>query len=82
MHPLLTKMGTLKGVDAPCLATWCCLEAEFEQSPNGTRAARIAQKRVYEEKLGMSASARAKMAIDPDQKPDPAEKYFENDRVQ
>jgi hypothetical protein len=74
--PKLTKMGTLKAVDAPGLATWCCLEAEFQKDPAGMKASRITQKRAYEERFGMSAGARAKISTKGDQPEDPAEKYF------
>lgn len=80
--PKLAKMGTIKNVDGPGLATWCCLEAEFQKDPSRMTASRITQKRAYEERFGMSAGARAKMSIDSGKTADPAEKYFEsaNDR--
>lgn len=76
--PKLAKMGTIKSVDGPGLATWCCLEAEFQKDPARMTASRITQKRAYEERFGMSASARAKMTLESGKTADPAEKYFDN----
>jgi len=76
--PKLTKMGTLKAVDGPGLATWCCLEAEFEEDPGRMTASRITQKRAYEERFGMSAGARAKISLEDGKSGDPAEKYFDS----
>jgi hypothetical protein len=77
--PKLVKMGTLKAVDSPGFATWCCLEAGFQKEPSRMTASLITQKRAYEERFGMSAAARAKMSINHvHSKKDPAEKYFDD----
>ena len=77
--PLLRNMGTLKAVDSIAFGTFCCLQAEFEKNPREMTAARITQKRFYEERFGMNPSARAKMAVEGEGKSkDPAERYFGN----
>jgi len=76
--PVCYEMGPLFLVDSPGFATWCWLEARFQQAPDKMTAALITQKRAYEERFGMSSGARAKMGVTDGQKkePDPAEKYF------
>lgn len=79
--PKLEKMGILYAVDAPALATWCCLEAEFQKDQSRMHASRITQKRGYEGTLGMSPGTRSKLGVtnggNVEHGADPAEEYLQ-----
>jgi hypothetical protein len=77
--PKLEKMGILYAIDAPALATWCCLEAEFQREQSRMKASRITQKRSYEGLLGMSPGTRSKLGVTNGRnvEADAAEKYLQ-----
>jgi hypothetical protein len=77
--PKLEQMGILFAIDAPGLATWCCLEAEFQKDQSRMVSARITQKRSYEGLLGMSPGTRSKLGVTNGRnvEVDAAEKYLQ-----
>jgi hypothetical protein len=80
---LCAAMGTAAHGDEWELATWCVLEAEFEENPRKMFTSRLALKRSCAERFGMAgAGSRAKLAADPKERKDPAEKYFEAEKQQ
>jgi phage terminase small subunit len=81
--PQLIQAGILNALGSYSFATWCCLEAEWEEGPQRMNSARIAVKKAYGGAFGLDASSQAKVVAvntgSSEQEKDPAEKYF-NDR--
>jgi hypothetical protein len=76
-------MGVLRpGMVVEELATWCCLQQQFRKDPSGMQSSRMALKKSYEVRLGMT-SDEYRAGMDADRKAtatqDPAEKYFDDD---
>ena len=75
--PGLTSIGILREHDAEMFAIWCCLAAEFEDSPSMMNAARIGQLRGLAASFGMTPSDRARLPADGSPAPvDEFEKYL------
>lgn len=73
----LIAAGILTAIGARSFATWCCLEAEWEKSPERMNASRIAQKTKIAQAFGMDAASQAKLSVnDGESSSDPADKYF------
>lgn len=58
--------GVLTGADQLTVRVCACLAAEYERSPDDMPTARIAQMRGFMGELGLSPSARAKLATKPE----------------
>ncbi len=76
--PELERLGVLTVVDVDMFGAWCCLMAEFQESPERCNAARIAQMRALASTFGLDPSARVRLGTPAKNKRqhDPAEKYF------
>jgi hypothetical protein len=77
--PICFGMGTLCHGDEGEFATWCVLQAQFEDEPDRfcEVAALVAQKRTAAEKFGIAgAGSRAKLGSNEKSKSDPADKYL------
>ena len=75
--PQLVAAGILTTTGARTFATWCCLEAEWERSPQRMNASRIAQKIRIGQAFGMDAASQARLSIkECENSSDPADKYF------
>jgi hypothetical protein len=68
----------LSRADGPKALMWCHIHAEFEKSPAGMVASRIAQLRALGSELGFDPSSRARLGAKGDngKKEDPAAKYL------
>lgn len=70
----------LTAFDVPRAFMWVALQTEFERSPKGMVASRIAQLRALGSELGLEPSSRQRLGVKtqsgPKQK-DPAAKYFD-----
>jgi len=76
--PELERLGILTSIDVEMFGAWCCLMAEFQESPRSFNAARLSQMRALASSFGLDPSARARMGT-PSSKPkktNGAEKYF------
>ncbi len=63
-------------LDEAMFGVWCCLMAEFQESPHTFPAARLAQLRGLGKSFGLTPGGRRGIRAEPPRKPDPAEKYF------
>ncbi len=78
--PGLTSIGVLREHDAEMFAVWCCLAAEFEESPSTMNAARIGQLRGLAASFGMTPSDRARLPADGSTPPDDEFEKFLNQK--
>ena len=74
--PELERLGVLRSVDVEMFGAWCCLMAEFEESPRNFNAARFAQLRALASSFGLEPSSRSRISVPKPKKTDGAEKYF------
>ncbi len=75
--PELERLGVLRSVDVEMFGVWCCLMAEFAESPRSFNAARLTQMRALATSFGIDPSARARMGTVPmGKKKDGAEEFF------
>lgn len=75
----IARATWLTWADSPKAAMWCHLQAEFEKSPTGMVASRIAQLRALGSELGLDPSSRARMGVigsKPADPKDPHAKFF------
>lgn len=74
--PKLEAMGVLKSTDVVMFGAWCCLSAEFEESPRGFNAAKLAQWRALAASFGLEPSSRSRFSIPKAKKQDGTEEFF------
>ena len=74
--PELERMGVLKSTDVDMFGGWCCLMAEFAESPHTFPTARLAQLRGLAKSFGLTPGGRRGIRTEPPRKPDPGEEYF------
>ena len=64
-------------LDGPMFGVWCCLMAEFQESPHTFPTAKLAQLRGLAKSFGLTPGGRRGIRAEPPRKLDPAEaKYF------
>lgn len=77
--PELQRQGVLTSNDVDMFGTWCCLMAEFQESPQHFPASRISQMRALASTFGLDPSSRTRLGTPTpkgQKEKDPAEKYF------
>ena len=75
--PELERLGILKSTDVDMFGAWCCLMAEFHESPRGFNAARLSQMRALAASFGLEPSSRSRISVPGGKKKDGAEEFFE-----
>ena len=75
--PELTRTGVLKSTDVDMFGAWCCLMAQFQESPNDFDSARISQLRALASSFGLEPSSRSRIRVPEKREDDTEEKYFQ-----
>ena len=66
----------LTPLDEHMFGAWCCLMAEFQESPQTFPTAKLSQLRGLSKSFGRMPGARRGIRAEPPQKPGPGEDYF------
>ncbi len=74
--PELERLGVLKSTDVVMFGVWCCLVAEFDESPRSFNAAKLAQMRALAASFGLEPSSRSRFSVPQPKKKDGAEEFF------
>ena len=74
--PELERIGVLKSTDVDMFGAWCCLMAEFRESPRSFNAARFAQLRALASSFGLEPSSRSRISVPKPKETDGAEEFF------
>ena len=63
-------------LDGEMFGAWCCLMAEFQESPTTFPTAKLSQLRGLSKSFGLMPGGRRGIRAEPPRKQDPAAKYF------